>query len=250
MKEMISIAASGIWFTMTALIVSLAATGTVGAQGSRGIDNNNCTGEGRVCPQGVPLNSGNASSRNAQSGNNAAAAQVLMQSTLQAFTQLQEDSDRREEERQREQERIQREQASEQQRIARQQREQQEQMQQRALQIEADDRARYGSSKDNPWGGGGAGSAAGDVPGASGAQSGPLDPAADYTGQSCRYFTCNAVRGDGGGINYHANGAFIIYGKVAYRCDAGHWSKRGPASVWLPAAENSKAENAERGCNN
>lgn len=250
MKKMVPRAAAGIWFAMTVLIVSAAATGTVGAQTGTADNCKKLGDEGCPYPSRVPSNSGNVRSGNAQSGNNAAAAQLLMQSTLQALTQLQEDSARHDEELQREQERIKRDRAIEQQGIAQQQREQQDQMQQRALQIEADERTRDGSSKGNPWGSGGAGSAAGDAPGASGAQSGPLDPAADYTGQSCSYFTCNAVRANGGGTNFHQNGAFIIYGKVAYQCDAGHWIKRGPASAWLPASENRKAENAERGCIN
>ena len=77
-----------------------------------------------------------------------------------------------------------------------------------------------------------------------------LNPEADHSGTSCRYFTCNAVRKDGAGTNFHSNGAFVIYGESAYECRSGHWFRKGPATAWLPQAKHLRAEVLEAGCIN
>ncbi len=88
-----------------------------------------------------------------------------------------------------------------------------------------------------------------DVPD-SGGNAVALDPEADYSGTSCRYFTCNAVRKDQSGLNYYADGSFVIYGERAYECHNRRWHLKGPAGAWLPQAKNRRAEVLEAGCTN
>lgn len=69
----------------------------------------------------------------------------------------------------------------------------------------------------------------------------PLDPARDYSGQSCSYFTKPAREGDHR-LNYYADNSFVCYGTKMYKCVARRWESKGPCSAY----QDSKSLNAEK----
>ncbi len=69
----------------------------------------------------------------------------------------------------------------------------------------------------------------------------PLDPAKDYSGQSCSYFTKPAREGDHR-LNYYADNSFVCYGAKMYKCVARRWESKGPCAAY----QDSKSLNAEK----
>lgn len=238
------------WMGLCFSGASMAQTG-----GTRGDD---CSTDARLCPTTSSSSSSSSRPSSSSSGSNTAAAGALLQGAIGIMSQWVEDEERRDEERRREDERLRLEAEAHRQRSQMLQQQQAMAAAARAGQLAAENRAPDGSSKDNPWGegstggGSGAGSSGdGDKDGEGGGAAEKfvaLSPDQDHSGKSCSYFTCASVRADGGGIRSYGNGAFVIYGKHAYTCEAGRWEKKGPASVWLPSAQKSLAENQERGC--
>jgi hypothetical protein len=56
----------------------------------------------------------------------------------------------------------------------------------------------------------------------------PLDPAKNYEGQGCRFFTHPP---DEAHANTYADGASVVYGERVYQCEYGRWKVLYPASV-------------------
>jgi hypothetical protein len=75
---------------------------------------------------------------------------------------------------------------------------------------------------------------------------GVKDPSQNYAGEECSFFTKPAVRPDGGGLNYYADGAHVCYGERMYFCVDRRWKSEG----WCPSYlgwEKLKAETIEKG---
>lgn len=86
----------------------------------------------------------------------------------------------------------------------------------------------------------------------------PLDPAGNYEGSSCKFFTKPFIRAGGGGTNSYAIGAHVCYGTRFYRCDAtgstvggvdvGKWKGVGPCAAFKDGTSSKfKAEVLEGG---
>lgn len=84
----------------------------------------------------------------------------------------------------------------------------------------------------------------GSAAGADGFQ--PADPNQDYTGQPCNYFTKPLERrnaqNDVVGLNVHANGSKVAYGKFAYVCENRLWKRYGFADSF-PGIQATNIEN-------
>jgi hypothetical protein len=70
----------------------------------------------------------------------------------------------------------------------------------------------------------------------------PKDPDADYTGQSCSYFTRPS---DSAHHNFYHEGSWVAYGSYMYRCQDGHWAKAGPRTAWPKNGEANDATQIE-----
>lgn len=55
------------------------------------------------------------------------------------------------------------------------------------------------------------------------------DPAIDYTGRACTYFTRS---GDDAHVNAYADGSWVAYGDRMYECSNRHWVSRGPKKAF------------------